>query len=105
VAPLLHAERTLIISTHQVDDLETLMDSVVILENSGVLLNDTLANLGRRYAFGPAGEGDTVLYSEPTLHGVMSVMLNRTGEEQTVDMKLLFNAVVTHPELFRQSAQ
>jgi ABC-2 type transport system ATP-binding protein len=104
VAPLLNAERTIVISTHQVDDLETLMDSVVILEQSGVLLNDTLANLGRRFAFGVAGEGDTALYSEPTLRGVMSVMPNRTGEEQPVDMKLLFNAVVTHPELFPKSA-
>jgi ABC-2 type transport system ATP-binding protein len=104
VGPLFNAERTIVISTHQVDDLETLMDSVVILEQSGVLLNDTLANLGRRFAFGVAGEGDTALYSEPTLRGVMSVMPNRTGEEQPVDMKLLFNAVVTHPELFQKSA-
>jgi ABC-2 type transport system ATP-binding protein len=95
------AERTIVISTHQVDDLETLMDAIVILENSGVLLSDSIADLGRKYAFGEASAEDTVLYSEPTLRGVMSVMLNRTGREQVVDMKLLFNAVVTHPELFK----
>ncbi len=104
VASQLNEGRTIVISTHQVDDLETLMDSVVILENSGVLLNDTLDSLGRRYAFGIAEADDTVFYSEPTLRGTMSVMLNRTGEPQPVDMKLLFNAVVTHPDLFRQSA-
>jgi ABC-2 type transport system ATP-binding protein len=104
VASLPTAERTIIISTHQVDDLETLMDAVVILEHSGVLLNDTIDNLGRRYAFGVADEGATVLYSEPTLRGVMSVMPNTTGQAQPVDMKLLFNAVVTHPELFASAA-
>ena len=49
VASMLDENRTIIISTHQVDDLEGLMDSVTIMENDGVLLSDSLENLGEKF--------------------------------------------------------
>lgn len=49
VASMLDENRTIIISTHQVDDLEGLMDSVTIMENDGVLLSDTLENIGEKF--------------------------------------------------------
>lgn len=49
VASMLDENRTIIISTHQVDDLEGLMDSVTIMENDGVLLSDTLENIGEQF--------------------------------------------------------
>ncbi len=102
VGSLSREGRTILISTHQVDDLETLIDSVVILESAGILLNETLARIGSLLRFGVAAEGEEPYYSEPTLRGVMSVLPNQTGAQEPVDVKLLFNAVVTHPELFRE---
>ncbi len=96
------AQKTVIISTHQVDDLESLIDAIIIMQNEGVLLSATLQEIGQRLCFGIADEGDEVLYSEPTLHGEMSVMLNRTGEEMPVDVKLLFTAVVKNPKRFKE---
>ena len=96
------AQKTVIISTHQVDDLESLIDAIIIMQNEGVLLSATLQEIGQRLCFGIAEEGDEVLYSEPTLHGEMSVMLNRTGEEMPVDVKLLFTAVVKNPKRFKE---
>lgn len=102
LASMADTERTVLISTHQVDDLENLIDAVVILENDGVLLSKTLQEIGTRLCFGIAEEGDEVLYSEPSLRGVYSVIINRTGEEMPVDTKLLFNAVVSKPALFKE---
>ena len=49
VANMIDEDRTIIISTHQVDDLEGLIDYVTIMENDGILLSDTLENIGEQY--------------------------------------------------------
>lgn len=95
-------QKTVIISTHQVDDLDSLIDAIIIMENEGILLTATLQEIGQKLCFGIAEEGDEVLYTEQTLHGNRSVMINRTGEEMPVDVKLLFTAVVKNPEKFRR---
>lgn len=102
IASLADHDRTIVISTHQVDDLENLIDSVIILENDGVLLSRTLQEIGTRLTFGVAEPGDEVLYCEPTLRGAWSIMLNTSGIEAPVDTKLLFNAVVKNPARFKE---
>lgn len=97
-----HNNQTVIISTHQVDDLESLIDAVIIMENDAVLLASTLEEIGCRLCFGIAEPGDEVLYTEPTLHGNMSVMRNTSGVEMPVDVKLLFTAVVKNPAPFKE---
>lgn len=94
--------QTVIISTHQIDDLEDLIDSVIIMENNGVLLCSTLEEIGRRLCFGEPEEGDQVIYSERSLHGTNAVMVNKTGIDSPVDVKLLFTAVVKNPDVFRE---
>ena len=49
VASMADENRTIVISTHQVDDLEGLMDYVTIMENDGILLSDSLENIGEQY--------------------------------------------------------
>ncbi|MBP5716595.1 MAG: ABC transporter ATP-binding protein [Bacteroidales bacterium] len=49
VAGMIDEERTIVISTHQVDDLVGLMDYVTIMENNGILLSDSLENIGQQY--------------------------------------------------------
>lgn len=100
-----HCGQTVIISTHQIDDLEDLIDAVVILENNGVLLSASLEEIGQKLCFGEPGEGEEVLYSERTLHGEKAVMLNRSGIDAPVDVKLLFTAVVKNPARFKQIFQ
>ena len=49
VAGMIDEERTIVISTHQVDDLVGLMDYVTIMENNGILLSDSLEAIGQKY--------------------------------------------------------
>lgn len=102
VASSVNDNSTVLISTHQVDDLDGLIDYVVILENDGVLLSASLQEIGQKLCFGVAEEGDEVLYSEPSLRGAWSVMINKSGEEMPVDIKLLFSAVVKNPARFKE---
>lgn len=102
VASSIAESSTVLISTHQVDDLEGLIDYVVILENDGVLLSASLEEIGKKLCFGVAEEGDEVIYQEQTLRGPWSVMINKTEEEMPVDIKLLFTAVVKNPAKFKE---
>ncbi len=97
VANYMADDRTLIISTHQVHDIESLLDHVVIINESQVLLNDSIADLSRRYSFryiSPQEMDDTVLYAEPSLQGNAVIMPRGDGEETQVDLELLFNATI-----------
>lgn len=65
-------ERMLIISTHQVHDIESLLDHIVIMNQSHLLLNASVSDICEKYTFEyrtPAEMDDTVLYAEPTLQG------------------------------------
>ena len=84
--------RMVIISTHQVADVEQLLDSIVVLDEQGVALNATTTEICRRLKFGKASEDDKVIYSECTLQGDMAVMLNEHDEDSVLSIELLFNA-------------
>lgn len=98
VANYMEDDRTLIISTHQVHDIESLLDHVVIIDQSQVLLNSSISDLSRRFAFrylSPQDMDDSVLYAEPSLQGNAVIMPRGNGEETQVDLELLFNAAIS----------
>lgn len=92
-------DRTLIISTHQVHDVETLLDHILILNNSRLLLDASVADICNRYTFGnrtAAEMDDSVVYSEPSPMG-NAVIARRaaTDKETPLNLELLFDAVVS----------
>lgn len=88
--------RMVVISTHQVADVEQLLDNIVILDQQGVALNATTAEIGSKLKFGKATADDEVLYSERTIQGDMAVMLNKDDEESQLSIELLFNATTAN---------
>ena len=89
-------DRTMIISTHQVHDVENIIDHVLILGEKKILLNKSIAELSDEYVFElrDADEMGNVIYSENSLQGT-SVIARRTprGTETPVNLMLLYNAV------------
>lgn len=90
-------DRTIIISTHQVHDVETLLDHILILSENRMLLNASTADICTQYSFElrPANEmDDSVIYAEPTLQGNAVVARRKEGEPETpLNLELLFSAV------------
>lgn len=104
IAEAVGDERLFVISTHQVRDLGSLMDPIVILHQGRVLLNTTLAEIGTRVrmtqqATPPAPGTPDLLFSEPAVGGFWALW--RGGGEGPLDLEVLFNAVVANPELAR----
>lgn len=98
VAASLDENRCLIISTHQVRDLDSLIDSILIMEGHEIVFNEPNENITKKLLFKVADHTDTnesVIYSEDSLRGLFQVRENTTGEESKLDIELLFNAVLT----------
>lgn len=102
-------ERILIISTHQVKDVELLLDQIIILHDSQVLLNADTQTITDRLAFKVSGlQGEPsgeVLYSQPTVLGQAVVMTNPDDECTPLDLELLFNATLSNPEGIQLTVQ
>lgn len=88
--------RTIIISTHQVRDLEQLLDHVVVMNMDGILLNESIASLQEKYYFGVSSTLPTCqrLWEEPVMGG-FAYMKERTlaEEESEVNLEILFNYI------------
>ena len=93
LASYVDENRMVVISTHQVADVESLLDNIVILDTEGVALAATTTEICSKLKFGRATEVDNVLYKEMTIAGEMAVMENREGEDTQLNIELLFNAV------------
>lgn len=96
VAQNMTEDRTLIISTHQVHDLEQLLDHIVILGERQLLMDKPVADIMNEYVFEyrPSDQMDGVIYSEPNFQGNAVIAPRRAGDAETpVNIELLFNAV------------
>jgi ABC-2 type transport system ATP-binding protein len=99
VASAIDDSRCLIISTHQVHDLDSLIDNIIIMEKHEIVFNQTLETIGQKLLFRVADRNDKsehVLYSEDTLRGLYQVCRNEGDEDTKVDIELLFNAVLNN---------
>ena len=96
VAQYMTEERTLIISTHQVHDVESLLDHILILSQQKLLLDAPVAEITQKYTFEyrtPDNMADA-LYAEPSLQGNAVIAPRKEGSAETqVNLELLFNAV------------
>lgn len=90
-------ERTIVISTHQVRDVENLLDHIVMIDDSRLLLDASYADITAGLLFEERPLSDTTddaIYVQPSLHGNSVIAPNRTGEESAVNLEVLFNAVL-----------
>ena len=95
-------ESAIIISTHQVRDLEEIIDPIIILDKEAVLLNASLQTISEKlfFDYGTALHPES-LYLEQTPSGAIQVYPNTTGEESKVNLEALFNAVHSHKDVVK----
>lgn len=93
----------IVISTHQVRDLENIIDPIIILDRQDVLLNASTAEIADRLYFDYSGEKNgSALYSEMGPAGNIQVYPNATGEESKVNIEALFNTVHLYKDLIKE---
>ncbi len=95
-------DKMMLVSTHQVRDIEQVLDHVLIIDQSQVLLNASLGEVASRLAFRPMREGDQPLLAQTGAMGTLVVTPVLDGEETQVDLEMLFNATLQQPQAIQQ---
>lgn len=97
IASALTEHRCIIISTHQVRDLDSLIDTLVVVHDREIVLNESLDAISERLTFTtiPESEVENALYAEDGLRGKQAILPNLMGNYSKVDMELLFNAITS----------
>ncbi len=98
VARVATENRAIIISTHQVRDLESLIDNILIVSEGQIILNATTEEISKRLQFKSITDSDKVIYEESSVAQRRGVVENVDGNESKIDIELLFNATTTLPE-------
>ncbi len=95
-------DSVIVISTHQVRDLENIIDPIVILDRQDVLLSASIAEITEKlyFDYGTTLNPDS-LYTEQLPGGFIQVYANPDGAESKVNIEALFNTVHRHKDLVK----
>ena len=104
LASSINSSRTFIVSTHQVRDIDQLIDPIVILDEGKIIFNYSLNEISSRLNIQVVDElpDKKVLYSENTIGGYSIVTENISEEGSAVDVETVFNAVIENQKKMEQ---
>ena len=99
-------DKTIIISTHQVYDVENILDHVVIADNNRILLNRPMIDIQTKLRFGYTQDPELAkraLFSIPMPGGFNVVeFLDDPDRETEVNLETLFELTNSNPDLINQ---
>ena len=90
-------DKAVIISTHQVRDIDSLLDHVLIMDGSKLLLNESVSTICEKLYFADQGVNestDGALYVKPSVQGNSVILPNEYGEDSKMNLEVLFNAML-----------
>ncbi len=98
-------EKTIVISTHQVRDIDKVLDHVLIMDESRVLLDESTSTICEKLFFVESADralAKDALFAIPTVQGNLLVLPNAEKEESELNLELLFSATLASPEVIAQ---
>lgn len=99
-------EQLILISTHQVKDIETIVDKIVVLNEGKIMYNETVLDISKQLQFKTVASlsgTETPIYQEKCLGGYRIITPANANEETNIDIELLFNAITNKVTLKSQS--
>ena len=100
IASVFTDDKIIFISTHQIRDLDNLIDRVIIVDEGELLLNASIGDIAEKLCFkivNELNEQESILYSEESLKGFLIVAKNENAEDTKVNLEHLFNAITYNP--------
>jgi ABC-2 type transport system ATP-binding protein len=91
-------DKLIIVSTHQVYDVENLIDSVILLDEGKIICNTSIECIAEKLKFSietQLSDSQEYYYSEQTLNGFATVSENKYNESSFINLELFFNAVLS----------
>jgi ABC-2 type transport system ATP-binding protein len=105
IAAGMNDEHTIVISTHQVRDVDKVLDHILIMDNSNILLNSPINEITEKLYFTDSNEQEIpedCIFSMSSLKGNYLVMPNTYHEDNELNLELLFNATLSEPEKIKK---
>ena len=95
-------DRIIIISTHQVHDVELILDHLLVLNNNEMVINSPIYNITEKLKFITASdviEPGKVLFTSKTIGGTSYISpRNEDDEETEINLESLFMFCLSEPE-------
>ena len=98
-------DKAVIISTHQVRDIDSLLDHVLIMDGSKLLLDESVSSICEKLYFAEQGMNEPTegaLYVQPSVQGHSVILPNKYGEDSKLNLEVLFNAMLAERERMQQ---
>jgi ABC-2 type transport system ATP-binding protein len=101
IASNMAENRSVIISTHQVQDVEKLIEHVIILEENKTLLHASATDICEKLYFATGAkeiDEHKALYFSPSVQGYNAMLPNENGDESILNLETLFNGTLSNPQ-------
>ncbi len=97
MAQSINEERLFIISTHQIKDIEGIIDAVLILNEGRIIFNQSFDKVSEILSFKTVEniDDDNILFSQKQLNTYNVIAKNQDKENTHINLELLFNALIS----------
>ncbi len=99
IAQAMTYDRTVIISTHQVRDIDRLIDHVIIMNGSQICLNRPVGEIQKHLKFLTTTDRETInsaLCALPGIGGAAVMLPNTDGNDSEINLEVLFDFAMKH---------
>lgn len=91
-------DRTILISTHQVQDVDKLLEHIIVLDDNKILLDKSVAEICDKLQFVESSNESEIqqaIYASPSIKGYNLILPNEVKEETPLNLESLFNATLS----------
>lgn len=104
IASGMNDDRNIIISTHQVRDIDQLLDHIILINDNEILLNHNTNEITDKFIFKTTDDPQvisTALFSQFSMQGSSVILANNDGTDSELNLETLFNLSIENPQIIK----
>ena len=105
IASGMNDDRNIIISTHQVRDIDQLLDHIILINDNEILLNHNTNEITDKFIFKTTDDPqviNTALFSQFSMQGSSVILANNDGTDSELNLETLFNLSIENPQIIKE---
>lgn len=105
IAAGMNDDRNIIISTHQVRDIDQLLDHIIVINDNEVLLNHSTNEITAKLRFVNTDDptiAANALHAQFSMYGNSVVLPNDDNSDSELNLESLFNLAIEKPHIIKQ---
>lgn len=101
LASMVDDTKSVILSTHQIPEIQNIIDHVIVMREGGILYNIPISRVSERLRFEVTNDPDIIagaLFRQPVFSGNLVILPNDDGRDSEIDLESLFYFSYEKPE-------